>query len=112
MSYSDFDLKTAVHTFGLSEYQDTDLFAHVQPLELSEFLRIWLDKFAPVALGVNTERARREFIIVPMLAEARLRVGDSVTVHPGIALEVDKERGLTGYCDYLIARSPKILLPG
>jgi hypothetical protein len=52
MVYSDFDLKTAVHTFALTEIQDQDVFGEVSPLEPSDFLRIWLDKSAPVALGV------------------------------------------------------------
>ena len=49
MAYADFDLKTAVQKFGLSEHRDTDLFATVAPLEPSPFLRVWLDEFAPVA---------------------------------------------------------------
>src|SRR5438552_71064 len=108
MAFSDFDLKTAVHKFALTEVRDTDVFRDVEPLEPSEFLRVWLDTFAPVALGVNTERARSEFIIAPMLGETRLRVGPSVNVLPGVAFEVDKGQGLSGFCDYLIARSPEI----
>jgi hypothetical protein len=108
MSFSDFDLKTAVHAFALSEERDTDLFAGVEALEPSAFLRVWLEQFAPVALGMNSEKARSEFIIAPMLAEAKLRAGTIVNVLPGVALDVDREKGLAGYCDYLIARSPEI----
>ncbi len=108
MAFSDFDLKTAVQKFALTEVRDTDLFAGVEPLEPSEFLRVWLDEFAPVALGVNTEKARSEFIIAPMLAETKLRVGNSVNVLPGVTFDVDKQQGLAGFCDFLIARSPEI----
>jgi hypothetical protein len=108
MAFSDFDLKTAVQTFALSEERDTDLFAGVEPLEPSAFLRVWLEQFAPVALGMNSEKARSEFIIAPMLAEAKLRAGTIVNVLPGVALDVDREKGLAGFCDYLIARSPEI----
>ena len=108
MAYGDFDLKTAVNTFGLTEDRDTDVFAVVEPLEPSEFLRVWLDEFAPVALGVNSEKARSEFIIAPMLAETRRRVGPSVNVLPGVTFDVDKERGLVGSCDFLITKSPEI----
>ena len=31
-----------------------------------------------------------------------------VTVLPGVAFNVDKERGLVGFCDYLIVRSSQI----
>ncbi len=108
MAFSDFDLKTAVHRFGLTESRDTDLFARVESIEPSSFLRVWLDEFAPVALGLNTEQARREFIIAPVLAEAKRRADTVVNVLPGVTLDVDKAQGLTGYCDYLIARSAQI----
>lgn len=108
MAYGDFDLKTAVQTFGLTEDRATDLFAGVEPLEPSEFLRAWLDEFAPVALGVNSEKARSEFIIAPILAEAKRRSDTIVNVLPGVTFEVDKQQGLTGFCDFLLARSPEI----
>ena len=73
MAYADFDLKRAVHTFGLTEERNTDLFAGIEPLEPSEFLRVWLDEFAPLALGVNSEKARSAFIIAPTLAESEWR---------------------------------------
>jgi hypothetical protein len=108
MAFSDFDLKTAVHTFALTEVRNRDLFLDVKPIEPGEFLRKWLDTFAPVALGVNSEKARSEYIITPMLAEVKLRVGDSVNVLPGVTFDVDKAQGLAGFCDFLIARSPEI----
>jgi hypothetical protein len=107
MAFSDFDLKTAIHTFGLTEVRDIDVFADVAPLEPSAFLRVWLDNFAAVALGINSEKARSEFIITPMLAETKLRVGASVTILPGVTFDVDKGQGLSGFCDFLIARSPE-----
>jgi hypothetical protein len=107
MAFSDFDLRTAVQTFGLREDRDADLFPDVDPLEPSEFLRVWLDEFAPVALGVNSEKARSEFIIAPLLAEAKRRARGPVTVLPGITFEVDRARGLIGFCDFLITRSPE-----
>jgi hypothetical protein len=89
MSFGDFDLKTAVHAFALSEERDTDPFAGVEPLEPSAFLRVWLEQFAPVAPGMNSEKARSEFIVAPTLAEAKLRAGTTVNVLPGVALDVD-----------------------
>jgi hypothetical protein len=58
MSYSDFDLKTAIQTFGLTEDRRTDLFAAVESLEPSEHLAAWLKDLAPVALGVISEKAQ------------------------------------------------------
>jgi hypothetical protein len=68
-------------------------------------VRIWLDEFAPVALGVNSEKARSEFIVAPVLAEARRRAVGPANVLPGVTLEVDRARGLSGFCDFVIVRS-------
>lgn len=108
MAYSDFDLRTAVERFGLREEREADLFADVAPLEPSANLRAILEEFAPVALGLNTEMARREYITTPLLMEAKRRAAGPVNVLPGAALDADRERGLNGFCDYLIARSNEI----
>jgi hypothetical protein len=105
MSFRDFDLRRAVETFGLQEDRDTDLFAAVEPLTPSSFVRVWLEEFAPVALGVNSEKARSEFIIAPVLAEARRRAVGPANVLPGVTLDVDRERGLSGVCDFVITRA-------
>jgi hypothetical protein len=105
MAYSDFDLKTVVRTFDLAEDRDADLFASVEPMELNAYLVAWLAEFGPVALGVNSEKARSEYIVIPILAEAKRRAGPPVNVLPGVAFDVDRASGLTGFCDFLIARS-------
>ena len=107
MAYGDFDLKTALRTFELVEERDADLFAAVKPIEPGSHLVEWLAEFAPVALGINTEMARSVYIIAPILAEAVRRAGPPATALPGVAFDVDRARGLSGFCDYLIARSPE-----
>jgi len=108
MAFSDFDLRTAVQTFGLRVERDTELFAGVAPLEPSDYLRALLDEFVPLALALNTEMARREYITTPLLIEAKRRAAGPVHVLPGMALDADKSRGLNGCCDYLISRSEEI----
>jgi hypothetical protein len=105
VAFSDFDLRTVVDTFGLREKRDVNLFPEVAPIEPSDHLRAWLDEFAPVAIAVNSEMARRELITGPLLMEAKRRAAGPVHVFPGMAFDGDKTRGLNGYCDYLIARS-------
>ena len=108
MPYAEFDLKRAVRTFGLMEDDKADLFGNIEPIQPSDSLRDLLDELAPVALGINTEQARREYIISPILVEAKHRSNVTINVFPGAMLKVDEPRGLIGYCDYLIARSSKI----
>ena len=105
MSYGDFDLKTALRTFGLVEERDGDLFSAIEPVEPNPYLVGWLAEFGPVALGINTEMARSTYIITPILAESIRRAGPPSNVLPGVGFDVDQAQGLTGFCDYLIARS-------
>jgi hypothetical protein len=105
MAYADFDLETVVQRFELARNEDTDLFEDVELLEPSDVLREWLDEFAPLALAINTEQARREYIIAPIMGEAMRRSRTRINVFPGVTFNVDQARGLTGVCDYLIARS-------
>jgi hypothetical protein len=107
MAYADFELEQVVRSFGLIEDDWSRLFLDVEPIEPSETLREHLDEFAPVALGINSDQARREFIISPILVEAKRRSKVEINVLPGIRLDVDEITGLTGPCDYLIARSSK-----
>ncbi|MGL4555401.1 MAG: hypothetical protein ACRC33_29890 [Gemmataceae bacterium] len=107
MAFSDFTLRAALEAFALTEERDTDLFAGVPPLEPSASLRAWLDRFAPIAVGVNSELARSTFIIAPVLGEASQRSAGPMTVMPGVTLDVDRGRGLNGFCDYVVTRSPE-----
>ena len=108
MAYVDFDLRKAEHAFGLTENDRIDLFPNIEPIEPSDSLNELLAELTPIALGVNTEQARREYIISPILIEAMRRCAGKINVLPGIMLKVDEPKGLTGYCDYLIARSSKL----
>src|SRR5262249_14388185 len=103
-----FDLKTAAQTFDLTKNESMDLFSHVEPIAPGDILRAWLAEFAPIAAGVNTEMARREVIITPILAEAKRRSRVPITFFPGVALTADAARGRSGVGDCLIARSPEI----
>jgi hypothetical protein len=105
MAFSDFDLRKVLTEFALIDDESTDLFPAVTPVEPSETLRAWLEEFAPLALGIGSERGRSEAIIFPILGEAKRRSRQPVNVASGVTFDVDKARGLTGICDYLITRS-------
>ncbi len=108
MAFADFDLRTAVQKFQLITIEDSDIFEGVEPLEPSESVKNFLAEFSPYAMGINSEQARREFIISPILTEAKRRSRVKISLLPGITLSVDPSRGLTGSCDYLIARSTEL----
>ncbi len=108
MAYANFDLKLAAQQFGLSRKEVPDYFTDVEPIVPSDYLRDWLAEFAPIAVAIGTEPARREFIMAPVLAEVKRRSQVAINVFPGVPLIVDESQGLTGVCDYLVTRSPEV----
>jgi hypothetical protein len=107
MAYSDFDLQSARERFGLTLIERDDLFAAVAEVEPGESLRRTLERWAPIALALNTEKARSEMIIAPILMEVVGRSGDAISLFSGVAFDVDREQGLNGTCDFLLAKSPE-----
>ena len=60
-----------------------------------------------LALAVNTEKAKSEFIIAPLLLELRRSMGDRFGLFSGVELAVDPGRGLNGVCDFIITKSAR-----
>ncbi len=107
-AHSDFDLKRVVTDFGLTRAGDTNLSDDVAPLPPGDVLRDWLAEYVPLATTIGTEAARSQYLITPILAEARRQAGGAFNVMPGIPFDVDRGRGLVGVCDYLVTRSREI----
>ena len=108
MSFGDFTLKTVRERFGLTTDEQADLFAAVTPVDVPGRLRETLDHWAPIAVAMNTEKARSEMIIAPLLMEAVSLLGNRVSLFSGVLFDVDRERGLNGTCDYLLSRAPEM----
>lgn len=62
-----------------------------------------------LAVAINTEKARSELIIAPILIEIRKLFDKKISFFSGVELNVDKERDLTGFCDFIISQSPEQL---
>ena len=104
MAYSKFgSLHEVCEKFGLSADYDADLFQGVSPVEPSPWLTETLSEFRPLAVSMNTEKARSEFLIAPLLAEVRRRT--DATLFSGVEFNVDPKRGLSGFCDFLLSLS-------
>ncbi len=106
MSYVDFTLESAYTVFGLALTEGDNLFADVPELIVAPLLRETLAEYVPLATAIHTEKARSEFIVAPILAEVRRLSKHQISLFSGIAFDVDRERGLTGFCDFLLSRSP------
>jgi hypothetical protein len=107
MAYSDFTLRDAVDRFGLVLCDTPDLFGDVPEVEPGPLLRALLPEFLPLALAINTEKARSELVIAPFLAGVRAQLGHQFSVFSGIDFTVDPALGLAGYCDFILSRSPE-----
>lgn len=110
MAYSDLTLSKFKNSFDIYIEEKTDLFANIQPLEASDKLKSDLKETAELALAINTEKARSEMIILPILLEIRRRSNYQISLFSGTNFDVDLEKGLNGYCDFIISRSKEQLL--
>jgi hypothetical protein len=109
MPYSEFTLSKFKKNFNIRLDETANLFADIQPLEASEKLTASLEESAELALAINTEKARSEMIITPILLELRRRANYQISLFSGSDFTVDISRGLNGYCDFIISRSKEQL---
>jgi hypothetical protein len=109
MAFRDFSFPQVLHDLGLT-VREVDLFTDTAGIDPRPEFLSQLDLGAAVALAINTEKARSEFIIAPVLLELRRLVGDRVALFSGVPLEGDPDRGLSGVCDFLITTSGRQLV--
>ncbi|MEA5490114.1 MULTISPECIES: hypothetical protein [Pseudanabaena] len=110
MPYSNFTLRQVEKDFHLQIEEKIDLFAHVQAIAPSDDLKRILTENIPLALAINTEKARSEFLIAPTLLELRRRSPTPISLFSGTEFSISPEQGLSGYCDYLISLSKQQLM--
>jgi hypothetical protein len=107
VAYSDFDLASVRESFDLKTVEDINLFGDTPEIQPGDWLRQTLAVWAPWAAEVNTEKSRSEMIIAPILLEVTRLLEHRVRLFSGITFDVDREKGLTGTCDFLLSRSPE-----
>ncbi|HLP89535.1 MAG TPA: hypothetical protein VK184_13210 [Nostocaceae cyanobacterium] len=109
MAYSDFSLSKLKKDFYIVIEEDADLFANVESQKMSDKLATALEETTELALAINTEKARSEMIITPILLEVRRQANYQISLFSGSDFNVDVEKGLNGYCDFVISRSKEQL---
>ena len=101
MAYSDFtNIAQIEKQFGVRQTLGT-LFQSVNPLFPSEHLKLDLLDIQQMPL-INSEKAKSEFLIVPILKEIR-RIKHNFSIFSGYTFDVDKEQSLVGICDYILS---------
>ncbi|NEP10126.1 MAG: hypothetical protein F6K14_07895 [Symploca sp. SIO2C1] len=109
MAYSDFTLKKVKLDFNIQTVENHSLFLDIEGLKISDYLTQTLKRNVPLALAINTEKARSELIIINILLEVKEKLSQQISLFSGIDFNVDKEKGLNGFCDYLISGSEEQL---
>ena len=63
-----------------------------------------------IAIASNSEKARSEMIIAPILVEFKRNFGEEINLFSGVNFTVDETQELNGICDFLITHSPEKLI--
>jgi hypothetical protein len=100
-SYSDFTLDHLREMFGLeNEKQPLRLSGHF--LEPSDWLKLSLEKSKVISL--NTEKAKSEWLIAPVLTELMSLTPYRFNLFSGNTFDIDPALSLKGRCDFLLTR--------
>ncbi len=110
MAYSDFKLLEVQQKFGVTIEESTDLFHAVPEIELPKTLSSILSRYLPLALNLNTEKARSELLIAPFLTEFKLLHADAISLFSGLEFNVNEAQGLKGRCDYILSSNSQQLV--
>ncbi|MFM2379348.1 MAG: hypothetical protein RLZZ143_1926 [Cyanobacteriota bacterium] len=103
MVYSNFKLDELVKLVDLTIRETSELFTSIPEVESSEHLITTLQETVDLAVAINTEKARSEMIIAPVLLELRRKLKHQISLFSGVDFTVD------GICDFIISKNPEQL---
>jgi hypothetical protein len=107
MAFRDFTFPEVLADFGLTETAPADLFAAVPPIPAGPIARHAAGPGARLALMVNSEKGRSEWIVAPILCEAWEKYGHRVGLYSGLDFQADPAADLNGFCDFLLGHAPQ-----
>ncbi len=104
MAYNNFTLESVKDRFDLKLMNNRfcELLPSSEPQ--SEFLTIFDESFS-LAEVAKSEKAKSELLVSPILVQARRLVDRQVQLFSGEEFNVDQEKGLNGFCDFLFSKS-------
>lgn len=104
MAYSDFTLRDLRKKFGIKDRQQILFDRHGIELVLPTE-NLLSDIESGKMLPHLSEKAKSEFFITPVLRELFMKNNYQFNIFSGFLFDVDKSKGLTGTCDYLLTKS-------
>jgi hypothetical protein len=104
MAYNNFTLESVKDQFDLKLLNNRfcELLPPSEPQ--AEFLTIFDESFS-LAEVAKSEKAKSELLVSPILVQARRMVDRQVQLFSGEEFNVDQEKGLSGFCDFLFSKS-------
>ena len=104
MSYKKFTLEKLKNQFKIN-IQKQPLFTDIKSIEQSP----WLIETLNIAklIPLNSEKAKSELIIMPILAEILKKNQHKISLYSGILLNADNQQGLNGECDFIFSNEPQ-----
>ncbi|NJM76275.1 MAG: hypothetical protein HC852_11390 [Acaryochloridaceae cyanobacterium RU_4_10] len=105
MAYSDFTLAKVKDAFGLTLDETHNLFQGISGVQPSNLLKQILEENLPLATAINSEKARSEFLIAPVLSEIRRQLDYQIGLFSGTEFNVNPPQGLSGFCDFIFSAS-------
>ncbi|MEH2293147.1 hypothetical protein [Nostoc sp.] len=105
MAYSDFSLLKVRDAFSLTLEETRNLFLTVGGVQPSDLLKRLLDENLTLATAINSEKARSEFLIAPILSEVRRQLNYQISLFSGTEFNIDPAKGLSGFCDFILSAS-------
>ena len=109
MSYRDFTIKRVQRDFQLNIIEESGLFSQMPDAQVREAFAETLKENIPLAVAINTEKARSELIVSDVLLEIRKQFDREISFFSGVEFNVDKSRDLNGFCDFIVSRSSEQL---
>ena len=109
MAFRDFSFPEVQQLLDLT-VAEADLTSGAAPLKPRDEFAAMIRDGAELALAINSEKARSEFIIAPVLLELKRTLNGSFGLFSGVELNVDASRGLNGFCDFILTKSPKQII--
>jgi hypothetical protein len=99
-SYSQYTAED-IKALGIEIIRTAVLFKS-QPIEPSPFLLTLLEINQQVPM--ESEKAKSELLITPILNEIRIRNSQKMTYFSGYQFNIDPKKGLKGFCDFIISK--------
>ncbi|MEM9537951.1 MAG: hypothetical protein AAGA60_00400 [Cyanobacteria bacterium P01_E01_bin.42] len=105
MSYRQFTIKQAIDNFGLKLIEQGNIFPQERRVSPSPYLEEFIRQNLQLAIALNTEKARSELLICPVLLAVRELQKSQIGLFSGEDFSVEPETGLNGTCNFVLSLS-------